>query len=249
VRGDTPTSDVVSEFYAQRRRTIRDGLALTGFLLGFLVSAPIGWPYLATGFVDGGIARGLLSFGVIVLGSAVLAAGLGMGVGTVAGWGWQRVHAARRRSHPPIDRDAAARAAAAAAPPRPERDWSIRYDGSGFSVADFLALAGRVWPREYDDARTASALERTTNIGAWDGTTLVGAVRVLTDGYFFATVTELLVDPAYRHRGIGRELMQRALAAAPRGTLFFGAQPQAVAFFERIGAERGPIGFVLRARR
>jgi ribosomal protein S18 acetylase RimI-like enzyme len=239
----------VSEFYAQRRRTIRDGLALTGFLLGFLVSAPVGWPYLASGFVDGGIARGLLSFGVIVLGSAVLAAGLGMGAGAVVGWGWQRVHAARRRAHPPIDRDAAARALAATAPSRPERDWSIRDDASGVTVADFLALAGRVGPRDSAAARAAPALERTTNIGAWDGATLVGAVRVLTDGYFFATVPEILVDPAYQHRGIGRELMQRALAAAPRGTLFFGAQPQAVAFFERIGAQRGPIGFVLREGR
>jgi len=33
-----------------------------------------------------------------------------------------------------------------------------------------------------------AALTRTTNIGAWDDQRLVGAVRVLTDGYFFATV-------------------------------------------------------------
>jgi hypothetical protein len=40
--------------------------------------------------------------------------------------------------------------------------------------------------------------------------------------------------------------MRRALEAAPRGKLFFGAQPQSVGFFERLGYERGPIGFVAR---
>ena len=91
-----------------------------------------------------------------------------------------------------------------------------------------------------------AALTRTTNIGAWDDQRLVGAVRVLTDGYFFATVAEILVDPDYRRRGIGRELMFRALASAPRGTLFFGAQPPSVGFFEKLGCETGPAGMVMR---
>jgi hypothetical protein len=32
---------------------------------------------------------------------------------------------------------------------------------------------------------------------------------------------------------------------APRGALFFGAQPESVRFFERIGCTRGLVGFVL----
>ena len=116
----------------------------------------------------------------------------------------------------------------------------------GFDAVDFVALASRVWPRDYDVARAQEAITRTINIGAWDGARLVGAVRVLSDGYLFSTVPEVLVDPAYQRRGIGRELMMRALDVAPRGALFFGAQPQSVAFFERIGCVPGPIGFVLR---
>ena len=86
------------------------------------------------------------------------------------------------------------------------------------------------------------------NFAAWDGERLVGSVRVLTDGYFFACVSEILVDPAYQRRGIGRELMRRALDRAPRGKLFRGAQPEAVGFFERLGYRRGPIGFVAARR-
>jgi GNAT superfamily N-acetyltransferase len=128
----------------------------------------------------------------------------------------------------------------------PSAASGIRYDDQGFPTAAFLALAQRVWPNDYDPPRATAALKRTLNIGAWDGDRLIGAVRVLTDGYFFATIPEILVDPEYQGHGVGRELMQRALALAPRGALFFGARPQSVGFFERLGCERGPEGFIMR---
>jgi GNAT superfamily N-acetyltransferase len=113
-----------------------------------------------------------------------------------------------------------------------------------YTAEQFVALAHKVWPRDYDLDKTAAALHRTINIGAWSGNRLVGSVRVLTDGYFFNTVPEVMVDPEYQRQGIGRELMHRALGAAPGGRLFFGAQPGNEAFFEHSGFVRGPIGFV-----
>jgi ribosomal protein S18 acetylase RimI-like enzyme len=120
---------------------------------------------------------------------------------------------------------------------------TIRYDDTGFDADTFLVLAQRVWPKNYDHAMVSEALKRTLNIGAWDEARLVGAVRLLTDGYLFATVPEILVDPDYRRRGIGRELMAQAVSHAPRRKLFLGAQPEAVTFFERIGCRRGLLGF------
>lgn len=114
----------------------------------------------------------------------------------------------------------------------------------GFAAEDFLALAQRVWPREYSTTAASEALARTINIGAWDGSRLVASVRILTDGYFFATIPEILVDPDYQRRGIGRRLMELALERAPRGKVAFGAQLQSVGFFERIGCRRGLTGFV-----
>jgi ribosomal protein S18 acetylase RimI-like enzyme len=113
----------------------------------------------------------------------------------------------------------------------------------GFGAQDFLALAQRVWPRDYDAAAASAALTRTINIGAWAGDRLVGSIRVLTDGYFFATIPEILVDPGYERRGLGRRLMEIALDHAPRGKIFFGAQPESVRFFERIGCQRTLTGF------
>ena len=115
------------------------------------------------------------------------------------------------------------------------------------AVDEFLALAARVWPAEYSREAAGQAIARTLNVAARDGARLVGSIRILTDGYFFATIPEILVDPAYQRRGIGRELMERGLRRAPRHKAFFGAQPQSVEFFERIGCQRTLTGFVAQS--
>jgi GNAT superfamily N-acetyltransferase len=111
----------------------------------------------------------------------------------------------------------------------------------------FAQLARRIWPREYDAGRTGAALDKTINIGAWDGDRLVGSVRVLSDGYFFSMVAEVMVDPEYRRQGIGRELLRRALDVTPGGTLYLGAQPGQERFVESVGFRRGPTGYVGRS--
>lgn len=116
----------------------------------------------------------------------------------------------------------------------------VRYlvPDSDLSTAEFLSLAQRVWPGRYDTAYVQLALAKTINITARSGPSLIGCVRLLTDGYFFTTVPELLVEPDFRRRGIGSELMRLAWEASPT-SIFFGAQPGKEAFYERLGFERG----------
>lgn len=114
----------------------------------------------------------------------------------------------------------------------------------GFEVREFIELAQLVWPGDYQEESARTALARTINIGAWDGVKLVGSVRILTDGYFFATVPEILVAPTHQRRGIGEELMHHAVRLAPRNKIAFGAQPQSVGFFTRIGCQQTLTGFV-----
>lgn len=45
---------------------------------------------------------------------------------------------------------------------------------------------------------------------AWDGDTLVGMARVLTDGVYYALIVELVVDPAYDDHAVGRVLVEKA---------------------------------------
>jgi GNAT superfamily N-acetyltransferase len=250
----------LSEFYRSRRAWIKDLTSYFGFVVGFLGSGLFGWQIVATDFESGHFDRGVLHFLAVIFGSGMLCGIAGLGVGAVLGWGWERYHRLTRGSRAVVAEGVAARAAvpaarsAAGASEFVRRDphhvdAEIRFIDAGLEVGPFLALARRVRPREYDSAAAARALDRTINIGAWDGGRLVGVVRVLSDGYFFATVPEIFVDPDYRGRGIGRELMHQALAAAPRPILYFGAQPQSLGFFERIGAERGPVGMILRGDR
>ena len=110
--------------------------------------------------------------------------------------------------------------------------------GDGALTAEaFLKLVNRVWPGEYDLERTEAALARTLNITAHDGGELVGCLRILSDGYYFGTITELLVLPEYRRRGIGSQLLRLARENAPT-LLYFGAQPGLEPFYERNGCRR-----------
>lgn len=248
-RRDSSLVSMPSEFYQARRKALADAGLVAGFVVGLIASAFAAWPWLSTRYARDNFGRGVGYFVVILLVGAAITAAIGVWAGTVSGRLWERRHRRRRGEarRPVLGRevDEAVTRREALAPPVVLPASEIRYQ-AGFDADAFVALAERVWPRGYDRARVAAALARTINIGAWSGDGLVGSVRVLTDSYLFSVVAEILVDPAYRRRGVGRELMRRALEESPRGALFLGAQPQARGFFERIGCEPGPVGMVLR---
>ena len=68
----------------------------------------------------------------------------------------------------------------------------------------FIFLANQIWRGDYDMKHTQNALSRTMNITAYDNKLLVGCLRILTDGYFFGTITELLVLPEYQKQGVDK---------------------------------------------
>jgi len=128
-------------------------------------------------------------------------------------------------------------------------DSMIQYKTNDKPSAEiFIEMANQVWPGEYKLQHTKEALEQTINTTAWDNEKLVGCVRVLTDGYFFGTVTEILVRPTYQKHGIGKRLMELAFETSPT-SLFFGAQPQSVGFYEKLGYEKGVQSFVKKKPR
>ena len=116
--------------------------------------------------------------------------------------------------------------------------------GEKLGAAEFLSFAAAVWPGRYDADKTQAALDTTVNITARDGGKLVGCLRILTDGYFFGTITELLVLPEYRRRGIGSALLRLARENTPT-LLYFGAQPEAEAFYEKNGCKRSLKSYII----
>ena len=123
-----------------------------------------------------------------------------------------------------------------------------RIDDQQLDAMTFLAFVNKVWPGKYDEGKTAAALSETLNITAYDGETLVGCLRILTDGYFFGTITEMLVHPDYQRRGIGSRLLLLAKENTPT-MLYFGAQPNAEKFYERNGCLKGFQSYTIEKKR
>ncbi len=115
---------------------------------------------------------------------------------------------------------------------------SYKTNDRALSAKSFIQLANSVWQREYDEEATQSALSKTINVTAWAEDKLIGCVRILTDGVYFGTITEILVLKEYRGRGIGRELMRLVQENTPT-KLYFGSQEGVEGFYEKIGCKRG----------
>ena len=245
----------LSEFYSLRRDAITDMSALFGFLIGFVGAAPFAYGFLRVGFQTAEIVKGFAYFITITMGAGVIFALAGLAVGRGLGWFWEQGHRVVRRARG--QEFAIDDLPAASHPPRPRADWpgepgggvepmslaAIRY-GEGVEAQPFAALMARASIATLEQDRAEAALARTRNIGAWDGDRLVGAVRLLTDGDTWWVVTDIVVDPAYRRRGIGRELMVRAESVAS-GTLTVAKVPPGTdGFFRRLDTLPAYEGFV-----
>ena len=63
----------------------------------------------------------------------------------------------------------------------------------------------------------AQALASTWHaVSAYDGERLVGTGRIIGDGVLHALLVNVIVDPAYRHRGIGSGIVERLVAECRR---------------------------------
>ena len=105
------------------------------------------------------------------------------------------------------------------------------------AASTFIPFVNQIWQGDYDMERTQTALSKTLNITAYDKKRLVGCLRILTDGYFFGTITELLVLPEYQKQGVGSRLLELAKENSPT-MLYFGAQPGIEVFYEKNGCQR-----------
>ena len=124
-----------------------------------------------------------------------------------------------------------------------ERDWSEWFVPISYAVSVHklsLNLRGtRIMEYRIDD--------KTLNITAYDGKRLVGCLRILSDGYFFGTITELLVLPEYQKQGIGSRLLQLAKENTPT-MLYFGSQPVMEAFYEKNGCQKSLQSYVIEKK-
>jgi len=78
-------------------------------------------------------------------------------------------------------------------------------------------------------------IHSTLVISAWDGESLVGAVRVLSDSIIRSIIYDLVVLPEYQNRGIGKELVKRCITHFPESEWLVQTTPETSRYYERIG--------------
>ena len=117
-------------------------------------------------------------------------------------------------------------------------------DDKELDASLFISFVNQIWQGDYDIERTQTALSKTINITVYDDQLLVGCLRILSDGCYFGTITELLVLPEYQRMGIGSRLLQLAKEHTPT-LLYFGAQPGMEPFYEKNGCQKSLQSYII----
>jgi len=78
-------------------------------------------------------------------------------------------------------------------------------------------------------------LHSTFVFSAWDGETLVGCVRALSDRIFRSVIYDLAVLPEYQGRGIGSELIRLCISECPSSEWLLATIPERAGFYEKLG--------------
>ncbi len=103
--------------------------------------------------------------------------------------------------------------------------------------------------RPVDDETIVSDMLRHANlvVTAWDGATLVGISRTLTDFSYVGYLADLAVRASYQRQGIGTGLIKQTRELmGPRSMLVLLAAPKAVDYYPKLGFTKHQSAWVLR---
>jgi ribosomal protein S18 acetylase RimI-like enzyme len=109
--------------------------------------------------------------------------------------------------------------------------------------ADLLRHSTLAERRPVEDEACLGAMLAHADIlaTAWDGERLVGVARSLTDFAYCCYLSDLAVDAAYQHRGIGRALIVHTEARlGTRAKIILLSAPAAVGYYPKIGFTAHP---------
>ena len=103
--------------------------------------------------------------------------------------------------------------------------------------------------RPIHNVQTFEAMLKNANltVTAWDGETLVGISRSLTDFAYVAYLADLAVDQEYQRSGIGKQLIEETKSRlGPECMIVLLAAPRANEYYKHIGFEHNPRAWTLQ---
>ncbi len=104
--------------------------------------------------------------------------------------------------------------------------------------------------RPVEQRETFSAMIQNANliITAWDGDTLVGIARALTDFAYVTYLADLAVDQTYQCSGIGKSLIEQLQQSTqPDCMMVLLAAPQANDYYPKLGFTHNPRAWMLKS--
>ena len=123
--------------------------------------------------------------------------------------------------------------------------------GNDIDVGEMIELyvSSKIRRPTEDRARMSDMLAgANVVVSAWEGQVLVGMSRALSDFAYVTYLSDLAVRESQQKRGIGRELIRRTQAAAPRAKIVLLAAPTAREYYPRIGMQQHPSAWLLEAQ-
>jgi GNAT superfamily N-acetyltransferase len=115
---------------------------------------------------------------------------------------------------------------------------------------DVLCRSTLAERRPIDDAKCIAAMLDHADLvcTAWDGDTLVGIARSVTDFEYCCYLSDLAVDEAYQRSGIGKKLIEATKSRlGPRAMIILLAAPKAEGYYPKIGFDAHRSAWILPA--
>jgi GNAT superfamily N-acetyltransferase len=133
---------------------------------------------------------------------------------------------------------------------------NLRYETSRLigpeEFVDLLKRSTLAARRPVDDPKCIQAMLQHANLlcTAWDGETLVGVARSVTDFEYCCYLSDLAVDEKYQKQGIGKELIRLTRSKlGDHAKIILLAAPKAENYYPKIGFESHRSAWVMPAQK
>lgn len=127
-----------------------------------------------------------------------------------------------------------------------ELEYRINQTPSAEEIISLYNSSGIKRPTQDAERITKMYLHSNLIVTAWDQDQLVGVARSLTDFCYCCYLSDLAVREVYKHRGIGKKLIDLTREnIGNQTTLILLSAPTAMEYYPKLGFEKIPNGYIM----